>query len=180
MHKQRQYRGGYEFSGLVKLARELRKNQTSAETLLWNLLRGRKLLGLKFRRQHQLGKYVADFYCREAQLVIECDGSAHRGNEQWQHDQNRDAYMISQGIRVMRFRNAEIWTKLTEFFLRSRSILPKDEDDKSFMRSLTFQTLALTSPKGRGNKPPFDTGSFSTPILTVCGYRSAFDHLARG
>jgi type I restriction enzyme R subunit len=108
MHKQRQYRDGYEFSGLVKLARELRKNQTSAEALLWDLLRDRRLLGFKFRRQHQFGDYVADFYCREAQLVIECDGSAHHRNESWHHDQNRDAYMTNQGIRVMRFRNDEV------------------------------------------------------------------------
>jgi type I restriction enzyme, R subunit len=53
MHKRRQYRGRYEFSGLVKLARELRKTQTTAEILLWELLRGRRLFGFKFRRQHQ-------------------------------------------------------------------------------------------------------------------------------
>ena len=108
MHKQRQYRGGYEFSGLVKLARELRKSQTSAEALLWELRRDRRLLGFKFRRQHQIGDYVTDFFCREAQLVIECDGSAHQGNESWHHDQNRDAYMITQGIKVLRLRNDEV------------------------------------------------------------------------
>ena len=81
MIKQRQYRGGYQLAGLLELARELRKRQTSAETLLWQLLRDRRLLGFKFRRQHQFGNYVTDFYCREAALVIECDGSAHRGNE---------------------------------------------------------------------------------------------------
>jgi len=108
MHKQRQYRGGYEFSGLAKLARELRKKKTSAEALLWELVRDRRLLGFKFRRQHQFGDYVVDFYCREAQLVIECDGSAHEGNESWHHDQNRDAYMMNQGARVMRFKNDEV------------------------------------------------------------------------
>ena len=108
MHKQRQYRGGYEFLGLVKLARELRQNQTSAEAFLWDLLRDRKLLGFKFRRQHQFGDYVADFYCRAAQLVIECDGFPHHGNERWHHDQNRDAYLISHGLRVVRFKNEEV------------------------------------------------------------------------
>jgi len=108
VQKQRQYRGGYEFSGLVKLARELRQNQTSAEAFLWDLLRNRKLLGFKFRRQHQFGDYVADFYCRAAQLVIECDGFAHQENERWHHDQNRDAYLISYGLKVMRFKNEEV------------------------------------------------------------------------
>ena len=108
MKKARQYRGGYHVSGLKELSRELRKNETSTEALLWESLRNRKLLGFKFRRQHQFGDYVADLYCREAQLVIECDGPAHEPNEQWCHDQNRDAYMIAQGLRVLRFTNQQI------------------------------------------------------------------------
>jgi len=62
----------------------------------------------KFRRQHQFGDYIADFYCREAQLVIECDGAAHEPNEQWHHGQNRDAYMIAQGLSGLRFSNERI------------------------------------------------------------------------
>src|SRR5713226_9538170 len=108
MRERRQYRGGYQFAGLLKLARELRKKQTSAESLLWQLVRDRRLLGFKFRRQHQFGDYLADFYCREACLVIECDGSVHDAHEQWHHDQERDAYMISQGIRILRFTNDRI------------------------------------------------------------------------
>ena len=104
----RQYRGGYQVTGLVELARELRKKQASAEGLLWQLLRNRQLLEFKFRRQHQFGDYVADFYCHEVQLVIECDGSVHESNEQWHHDRNRDAYMIAQGVRVLRFTNDRI------------------------------------------------------------------------
>ncbi len=108
MNKGRQYRGGYRFTGLVNLARELREKQTPAEALLWQLLRNRQLLGFKFRRQHQFGDYIADFYCHEARMVIECDGSAHDPNEQWHRDQNRDAYMIAQGMRVLRFTNEQI------------------------------------------------------------------------
>ncbi len=108
MTRARQYRGGYQFSGLQALARELRKKPTSAEELLWQLLRNRHLLGFKFRRQHQFGDYVSDFYYREARLAIECDGGVHDRNEQWHHDQLRDAYMISQGIRVLRFTNERI------------------------------------------------------------------------
>ena|SRR2546423_14973492 len=104
----RQYRGGYQVTGLVELARELRTKQTSAEGLLWQFLRNRQLLEFKFRRQHQFGDYVADFYCHEAQLVIECDGSVHESNQQWYHDQDRDAYMISQGLRVLRFTNDRV------------------------------------------------------------------------
>src|SRR5204862_1027904 len=108
MRKPRQYRGGYQFAGLVDLERELRKSQTPAEELLWELLRKRRLLGFKFRRQHQFGDYIADFYSHEAQLVIECDGSAHGPNDAWHHDQERDAYMIAQGLRVLRFSNERI------------------------------------------------------------------------
>ena len=104
----RQFRGGYQITGLVELARELRKKQTSAEGLLWQLLRNCQLLEFKFRRQHQFGDYVADFYCHEAQLVIECDGSMHESNALWHHDQERDAYMIAQGLRVLRFTNDRV------------------------------------------------------------------------
>jgi len=130
VHKQRQYRGGYEFSGLVKLARELRQNQTSAEALLWDLLRDRKFLGFKFRRQHQFGDYVADFYCRAAQLVIECDGFAHQGNERWQHDQSRDAYLISQGLRVMRFKNEEVLNETDRVLANIAARLTEGQDKK--------------------------------------------------
>src|SRR2546423_10954863 len=117
MKRDRSYRGGYQFAGLVEIARTLRREQTSAEALLWALLRKRQLLGFKFRRQHQFGDYIADFYCHEAQLVIECDGGAHTPNEAWQHDQERDAYMIAQGLRVLRFAN-ELILRDTESVLK--------------------------------------------------------------
>ena len=75
--KKGHYRGGFDFSGLVERARELRKQQTPAEDLLWELIRNRQLADLKFRRQHQIGDYVVDFYCYEARLVVEVDGDVH-------------------------------------------------------------------------------------------------------
>ena len=108
MNKGPHYRGSYQFAGLADLARELRTNQTPAEDLLWHLLRDRRLLGFKFRRQHQFGDYVADFYCHEARLVIECDGSIHDSNEQWHHDQKRDMHTALRGLRVLRFHNDQI------------------------------------------------------------------------
>jgi len=71
-------------------------------------LRNKQLRGFKFRRQHQFGNYIADFYCHEAQLVVECDGSVHDGNEEWHHDQQRDTYMTANGLRVLRFSNEDI------------------------------------------------------------------------
>ena len=108
MRRDRSYRGGYQFAGLLEIARTLRRQQTSAEALLWALLRNRQLLGFRFRRQHQFGDYIPDFYCREASLAIECDGPVHETNERWHHDQARDAYFAGPGIYVLRFSNSQL------------------------------------------------------------------------
>ena len=125
VQKARQYCGGFRFVDLLEQARAMRSEQTPAEEVLWNLLRRRQLLGFKFRRQHQFGKYIADFYCHEAKLVIECDGSAHNSNERWHHDQDRDAYMISQGLRVLRFMNQQIAGNTEEVLLEISRYLPE-------------------------------------------------------
>jgi type I restriction enzyme M protein len=100
-----QYRGGYEFSGLVEKARELRKKQTPAEEVMWAMLRDRQFMDLKFRRQHQFGDYIADFYCAEQKLVVELDGPIHRTEAQQRHDAKRDAYLTSTGNTVIRLSN---------------------------------------------------------------------------
>jgi type I restriction enzyme M protein len=102
------YRGGFDYSGLLERARELRAKQTPAEELLWELLRDRQLCDAKFRRQHQFGDYLCDFYCHEAKLVIECDGSPHETSSRIQHDAKRDAYLRSQGLTVLRFTNDRV------------------------------------------------------------------------
>ncbi len=100
------YRGGYDFSGLLRTVRELRSKQTPAEAIFWELVRDRQLLGLKFRRQHQLGDYIADFYCHELRLAIELDGGVHASKQK--KDRKRDAWMIAQGFEVLRFTNEQI------------------------------------------------------------------------
>lgn len=112
--KRRHYRGGFNRAGMATRARALRANQTLAESCLWDKLRDRRMYGFKFRRQHQFGDYIADFYCHEAQLVIECDGLVHETNENWQHDQARDAYMVGQGLRVLGFTNDEVMNNTEE------------------------------------------------------------------
>ncbi len=102
----KQYRGGYDFTGLVQTARALRKAQTPAEDLFWELVRDRQLMGLKFRRQHQIGDYIADFYCHEHRMVIEFDGGIHSAKPQKDH--KRDAWMEAQGFTVLRFRNEQL------------------------------------------------------------------------
>jgi len=71
--------------------------------LLWQLVRDRQRCGKKFRRQHPLGIYTADFYCAEAKLVLEVDGSPHQTIEGQRRDEARDAWMRSQGVEVLRF-----------------------------------------------------------------------------
>lgn len=92
-------------------AKQLRKNQTSAEAYLWNSLRGYKL-GTKFRRQQVILGYIADFYSPEFGLVVEVDGSSHIGRENY--DAVRDAAMKAKGIRVLRFTNEQVLKRHTQ------------------------------------------------------------------
>jgi very-short-patch-repair endonuclease len=89
-------------------ARELRQRMTPAEQALWELLRGRRLLGLKFVRKCPISRYVADFCCRELRLVIELDGEVHAEDKQISHDLNRDGYIRSLGYRIIRFPNQQV------------------------------------------------------------------------
>lgn len=91
---------------IIAFARELRQHSTDAENLIWHLVRDRRLSGFKFRRQHPVPPYVLDFYCHEARLCIELDGSQHAG--QMPYDQKRDAALSAQGIRTLRFWNNQI------------------------------------------------------------------------
>jgi len=86
---------------MKRKARVLRKNQTDAESLLWYHLRDRRLSGNKFRRQHPIGAFIADFVCTERGLVVELDGGQHA--LQGKEDSRRSAYLKSKGYRVVRF-----------------------------------------------------------------------------
>ncbi|MEA3345439.1 MAG: endonuclease domain-containing protein, partial [Chloroflexota bacterium] len=84
-------------------ARQLRREMTPAERILWDRLRNRQFLGLKFRRQHPLGRFIADFYCAEHRLVIELDGDIHRDHREY--DQVRTEVLQDHGYQVLRFSN---------------------------------------------------------------------------
>ena len=102
------YRGGYEFFGLLERAREMRMKATPAEAFAWELFRDRQFLGLKFRRQHQIGNYIIDFYCHEKRLVVELDGPVHDSDERRTMDRNRDVYLESLGMTVVRIKNQRL------------------------------------------------------------------------
>ena len=93
---------------LIGVARDLRREQTEAERALWAMLRGRDLFGLKFRRQHQVGNFVVDFYCRELKLVIELDGADHFNDLQQTLDTKRTESLQRMGMTVIRFENQDV------------------------------------------------------------------------
>ena len=91
---------------LVPLARRLRREQTPSEARLWSMLRNRQLEGLKFRRQHPIGKFVADFWCEEIGLIVELDGGQHAEREA--ADRRRTMVLEDMKYIVLRFRNVDV------------------------------------------------------------------------
>ena len=114
-------------------ARNVRKNQTDAEELLWYHLRNRRLASCKFRRQHPVGPYVVDFVCIEKQLIIEIDGGQHA--LAIQKDSRRSAYLESKGFRVVRFWNNQVLNEIQEVL------------------EVILKTLGVSTPSPRPSPP---------------------------
>ena len=95
---------------MLDKAKNLRKNQTDAEGLLWRYLRNRQIANSKFRRQHIIGSYIVDFICLEKALIIEIDGGQHTENVAY--DERRTAYLESKGYKVIRFWNNEVFSDM--------------------------------------------------------------------
>jgi len=93
-----------------KRAQELRRNPTPVEKRLWEHLLDRKLGGFKFRRQHPIGRFIADFYCHNAKLVVELDGELHA--RQVGYDTSRSSWFEERGVRVIRFQNIEVESEI--------------------------------------------------------------------
>lgn len=87
-------------------AKELRQKSTDAERLLWSRFRNKRLMGIKFRRQAPIGRYIVDFVCYEHDLIIEIDGGHHQ--EQQASDLSRTEWLRSRGFRVIRYWNNEV------------------------------------------------------------------------
>ena len=107
---------------LFQRAAELRKNLTLAEARLWEKLKN-KNLGVKFRRQHPIAGYIADFYCHKAKLIIEVDGDIHSLNENRDYDVRRENDLKEIGYRVMRFTNQQILNSMDEVIITIKSSL---------------------------------------------------------
>ncbi|MBK6291786.1 MAG: endonuclease domain-containing protein [Ignavibacteria bacterium] len=105
-------RNPYEQIDMIKIARQMRKKMTPAERKLWERLRGRRLGGFKFLRQHVVRDSIADFYCHELRLIIEVDGEAHHSPIQQERDDERDFQLAAYGYCTVRVSNAEVLTDL--------------------------------------------------------------------
>ena len=121
-------------------AQELRHPLTPAEATLWQMLRNRRLTGLKFRRQHPIGPFITDFYCAQAHLVIEIDGDVHGDPDQAKYDAARTEWLEERGYRVLRFQAREVDKDL-------RAVVRAIREACEARRSAPHPNL---SPQGRG------------------------------
>jgi len=113
---------------MIRRARRLRKSPTRAEEFFWSLVRDRALDGLRFRRQVPVGQYVVDFACLSARLIIEADGGVQALRTF--DDAKRDAWLTSQGFRVLRFPNAEILRKPNDILAAIRDAAGKPPSER--------------------------------------------------
>ncbi len=97
---------------LQNLARELRKNMTDAEKLLWSRISRRQISGYQFYRQRIIGNYIVDFYCPTARLVIEIDGGQHYYGKIEESDKMRDGVLSGIGLKILRYSNLDVLKNL--------------------------------------------------------------------
>lgn len=93
---------------MIGKVRELRKNMTKAEHKLWQNLRRKEIIGARFRRQHPIDRFILDFYCHSAKLVIEVDGEYHNDMDQQVYDEGRTNELMEMGLEIIRFTNDEV------------------------------------------------------------------------
>ncbi len=101
---------------LKNFSRRLRSEMTDAERLLWSKIRGKQLKGFQVYRQKPIGRFVVDFYCPKAKLIIELDGGQHYSEAVQAKDESRDRYMVGVGLKVLRFSDKEVFENLRGVF----------------------------------------------------------------
>ncbi len=128
------YKQGGMFEGATNLifenAKHLRKNLTEAENILWNHLR-KGINGFKFRRQHPIGIYIADFFCHKAKLVIELDGSVHNNEDVKVNDEMRQKDLQNWGYAVIRFKNEQVFKQIDDVLYNISEIVNNIIKNKS-------------------------------------------------
>ncbi|MBI4810498.1 MAG: DUF559 domain-containing protein [Ignavibacteriales bacterium] len=93
---------------MIEVARQLRQRQTQSEKILWQRLRKHNIEGLKFKRQHHVGRYVVDFYCADLKLIVELEGGIHEFENQKEYDVVRFEELEIMGYRILRVKNEEV------------------------------------------------------------------------
>jgi len=143
--------GSYRYSQkyIIDLARDLRKKSNKPEEIMWYLLRDRNFHGLKFRRQHPIDRFIADFYCHELKLVIEIDGIIHDSEYQKEYDANRDDYITASGYYVLRVDANDVMNDCDSVLRRIEDeIIALSPHPRSF--SQREKDFLPPSPSGRG------------------------------
>jgi very-short-patch-repair endonuclease len=99
---------------IFERAKAMRENMTQTEKAVWELLKSKNMLGLRFKPQHPIDIFIADFYCHQLKLVIEIDGGIHKSVDQREYDIGREAELEHWGIKVIRFTNEEVENNITD------------------------------------------------------------------
>jgi very-short-patch-repair endonuclease len=137
-------------------ARQLRLNMTRAEKLLWNALKSSQLHGFRFRAQHPISIFVADFYCHAARLVVELDGGIHDDADQRTYDENRTYLLTEFGLTVIRFPNEVVYDRINEVLATIAGYLPDREGLVEGSGLADPQSESLSKP---GSPPTRNVGS---------------------
>ena len=150
-----------------KYARQLRRDMTKAEKVLWEHLRARRFMDLKFRRQHPILEFIADFYCHKLKLIVEVDGKYHEEDDATYYDSERTKEMKRYGYSVVRFSNErilknidEVLVELKEFVARLKGTSPQPlsffeergfrAKSKSSTKNVKTSRKTTPSPRGEG------------------------------
>ncbi len=166
---------------LKPMARQMRTEPTAAENLLWQRLRNRQLLGFKFRRQHSIERFIVDFYCAEAGLVVEVEGSIHQ--YQQEEDQLRQAYLESRGLNVLRFSNDDVMNRMDQVLNHISDSLssPSSLTERGAGGEVITETPTRPSPHaGREREPegevftPEDIFNYIYAIFHSPAYRERY------
>ena len=120
---------------------------TPAEQLLWNKLRSKQCDSLKFRRQHAIGPFIVDFYCPEQLLVVEIDGDVHAEETKITKDRQRERYLRSLDLQVIRYTNHEVMSNLDGVLEHLLGVLSSDSTSQLFPLRKKFPSL-----QRRGNQ----------------------------
>jgi very-short-patch-repair endonuclease/type I restriction-modification system DNA methylase subunit len=154
---------------LKPVARQMRKEPTQAEDILWQNLRNHRILDFKFRRQHSIERFIVDFYCSEAKLVIEIDGPIHQ--YQKEEDSIRQTFIENQGLRVLRFSNDDVINTLDNVIQQITSELKKPLPGT--LSPLTERGLGSEVPKGEVLTPE-SIFNYAYAVFHSPAYRSRY------